>query len=236
MRQYRVNGRTVDFGLYINADEIASELLKKQPYHFSKLEIQTTNAEFKQIALASGLVNPEFPEKEFFSSYTLRTNYIRLKNEKHVDRLAQIIADFLRKKLLGLKKRFSFETVFSHESKLDIMKRARDAGYKVYLYFVSTESPEINKFRVKARVAQKGHDVPPEKIESRYYRSMDLLHQACQLAYQVFFFDNSKEVTDTTAADELLFAHFTVQKNTKNWDESDSPFPAWFYRYYLDKE
>ncbi len=67
------------------------------------------------------------------------------------------------------------------------MQRAIAAGYKVYLYFVSTESPEINKFRVQARKVQKGHDVPVDKIVSRYYRSLDLLYDACQLAYQVSF-------------------------------------------------
>lgn len=38
------------------------------------------------------------------------------------------------------------------------MRRASAEGYKVYLYFVSTESPEINKYRVKLRVKEKGHD------------------------------------------------------------------------------
>ena len=55
------------------------------------------------------------------------------------------------------------------------MQQAVAAGYKVYLYFISTESPEINKFRVEARKAKKGHDVPEDKIVSRYYGSLDLL-------------------------------------------------------------
>ena len=76
---------------------------------------------------------------------------------------------------------FSFETVFSHSSKLDIMQQAVELGYKVYLYFVSTEDPEINKFRVAARKMKGGHDVPPEKIESRYYLSMNLLYNASQI-------------------------------------------------------
>jgi predicted ABC-type ATPase len=121
-------------------------------------------------------------------SYSLRKNALHLKDRSADERLAQIIADFLRKKLLAERKRFSFETVFSHESKLDIMRQAAEAGYKVYLYFVSTESPLINKFRVAARKAKGGHDVPPDKIESRYYRSLDLLYKACQLSYQVYFF------------------------------------------------
>ena len=88
-------------------------------------------------------------------------------------------------------KKFSFETVFSHKGKVDIIKKAKAAGYKVYLYFVSTEHPRINVYLVKVvRVGEKGHDVDEEKIISRYYRSMDLMFEAAQYCYQTYFFDN----------------------------------------------
>jgi predicted ABC-type ATPase len=147
------------------------------------------------------------------------------------ERMAQIVADFLRKKLLAERKKFSFETVFSHPSKLEIMRQAAAAGYKVYLYFVSTESPLINEFRVKARVAKGGHHVPVDKIESRYYRSLDLLFEASQIAYQAYYFDNSKEGEDFT-----MFAHFKVVKNKKKWDRIDpDTVPSWFKKYYSQK-
>lgn len=62
--------------------------------------------------------------------------------------------------MLLLRRRFSFETVFSHPSNLEIMQEAVAQGYKVYLYYVSTEDPEINKYRVNLRVTQGGHSVP----------------------------------------------------------------------------
>ena len=111
------------------------------------------------------------------------------------------------------------------------MQEAVAAGYKVYLYFVSTESPEINKFRVEARKAKKGHDVPEDKIVSRYYRSLDLLFDSCQLAYQVFFFDNSLE-----GRNSVMFAHFKLQKGKKKWDKiNKKQVPSWFRKYYSDK-
>ena len=67
------------------------------------------------------------------------------------------------------------------------MREATAQGYKVYLYFVSTESPEINVARVASRKAQGGHDVPEALVKSRYYRSLNFLFDACQVAYQVFF-------------------------------------------------
>ena len=132
--------------------------------------------------------------------------------------------------MLRLKRRFSFETVFSHESNLDIMRRSVEAGYKVYLYFISTESPEINKYRVKLRVAKNGHDVPPQKIEDRYYRSLKLMYKASQYAYQAFFFDNSKD----NAPFELV-AHFKLIRKRKKWDRiSNSNATLWFKKYYVN--
>jgi predicted ABC-type ATPase len=230
IRKERVNGRPLDFGYYINADEIAKQL-SSGPFSFRKFDIKVTPKEFLTTAIASGLVNPDFDEPAFKASYTLRKNELRLKDPKHCERLAQITADFLRKKLLAERKKFSFETVFSHESKLEIMKAAKDAGYKVYLYFVSTESPAINKFRVQARKMKGGHDVPPDKIESRYYRSLELLHEASQLAYQAFFFDNSVE-----GKDSVLIAHFKLEKGKKKWDPIDpASVPEWFKEYYFSK-
>ena len=111
------------------------------------------------------------------------------------------------------------------------MKEAAEPGYKVYLYFVSTESPEINKFRVEVRKKQGGHDLPSDKIESRYYRSLDFLFEACQLAYQAFFFDNSVD-----GQDSVLFAHFKKEKNSKKWNISENKnIPGWFRKYYSDK-
>jgi predicted ABC-type ATPase len=230
IRSIKVNNRSIDFGYYINADDIAMQL-RNNKFSFAQYDLDIKPREFIAEALASGLINNEFTEEDFRRSFSLRTNIVRLKDKSQDERLAQLIADFLRKKFLKLRKKFSFETVFSHPSKLEIMQKAVAAGYKVYLYFVSTESPEINKFRVQARKAKKGHDVPEDKIVSRYYRSLDLLFNACQLAYQVFFFDNS--VDD---AGSIMFAHFKLQRKKKKWDSiNKKKVPAWFRKYYSKK-
>ena len=110
------------------------------------------------------------------------------------------------------------------------MSEAVGAGYKVYLYFVSTESPEINVFRVRARKKKKGHDVPEEKIRKRYYRSMDNLFEASLIADQSYFFDNSSDKKQ----DLKLFAQ------VKNDDLMLSPEfyrtqPEWFKEYFNNK-
>ncbi len=82
-----------------------------------------------------------------------------------------------------------------------------------------------------ARKAKGGHDVPADKIESRYYRSLGLLYEACQMAYQAFFFDNSVDGKEST-----MFAHFKIVRERKEWDEIDpQDLPNWFFEHYLDK-
>jgi len=230
VREYKSTGKLIDFGYYINADDIAASLRNKG-LSFRDYDILATNKEFKSIALGSGLISDQFDEAAFEASYSLRKNVLKLREKSADERLAQIAADFLRKKLLKEKRRFSFETVFSHPSKLDIMRKAVQEGYKVYLYFVSTESPVINKFRVAARKEKGGHDVPGDKIESRYYRSLDLLYDACQLSYQVYFFDNSVE-----GIDSRMFAHFKKKGDKKVWDKiNKKEIPNWFKKYYSRK-
>ncbi len=232
VRSHKVNGVPVDFGIYINADLIARDL-QKGSTSFKRYKVIISQEEFVDVALDSGLIGNNFSEKQFLTSFKIRGNVIYLTEPTAYERVAQIIAHVLRKKLLQERKKFSFETVFSHESKVDIMKEAVKAGYKVYLYFVSTNSPEINKYRVKVRVEQGGHDVPKDKIVSRYYRSMGLLHEASQYAYQAFYFDNSENGTGK----QSMFAHFKLDKDgNKKWDEIDrSIVPDWFINYYSSK-
>ncbi|MDO5096289.1 MAG: zeta toxin family protein [Peptostreptococcaceae bacterium] len=102
-------------------------------------------------------------------------------------------ASRLRENCLKSKVNFSFETVFSHESKVDFMRRAKKQGYEIILVFVTTFDPEINKRRVEFRVLTGGHDVPPEKIVSRYERTMALMPKAVALADFSTVYNNSLE-------------------------------------------
>lgn len=229
VRNHQVKGIPVDFGLYINADDIENILISNS-FSFKRYKIKFHPSSFEKIALESGLIGKDFPQKEFVNSYEIHGARLKLSTGEQSGRIAQIISFYLREMMLLERRKFSFETVFSHHSKLSIMRRASALGYKVYLYFVCTESPEINKFRVKeVRVKEGGHDVPEDKIESRYYRSLDLLYEAAQIADQVYFFDNSGRVFNA-------FAHFKKVNEIKQWNRIDeSQVPNWFLNYYSAK-
>jgi predicted ABC-type ATPase len=104
---------------------------------------------------------------------------------------AQRLAETQRQDCLSRRQSFSFETVMSHASKIEILKQAHLLGYFNVLYFVGTENPELNVARVRQRVALGGHDVPPDRIIARYNRTMDLLPDAIRNADRVVLFDNS---------------------------------------------
>ena len=232
-------GKKLDFGIYINADDIAV-LLKRKGCYLKKFDVQVSKDELLKTATASGLINHDFTIERFSNCIFIENNILKIdkeaaneKNDHPYERIAQITADFLRKKLLSLEKKFSFETVFSHPGKVEIIKQAKASGYKVYLYFVSTEHPSINDYRVNVvRAGKKGHVVNTERIKSRYYRSMNLMYEAAQHSYQAYFFDNSVDGSNHT-----MFAHFKINADGKKvWDELDEKFyPKWFRKYYSSK-
>jgi len=137
---------------------------------------------------------------------------------------AALVATFFREGLLQNTFTFSFETVMSHPSKVDFLNKAKKAGFKTYLYFICTQDPEINKQRVLNRVEKGGHNVDVVKIEDRYYRSLDLLFDAFQLADRAFILDSSNQNRTVV-----------LEKNTNDILIHDANIPEWVAVYLLDK-
>jgi len=84
-------------------------------------------------------------------------------------------ATFLREDAVNSKRDFTFETVLSSPRNVELLKKAKAAGYKIEVVFVLTADPQINVSRVAQRVKNGGHDVPRDKIISRYYKSLNNL-------------------------------------------------------------
>ena len=109
-------------------------------------------------------------------------------------RLAQGIAKDLREMWLSQKISHSYESVMSHESHLEYVSRAKDNGFKTYLYYVCIDTPQINVQRVAQRFLLGGHAVPEGKILSRYSRSLKQLYDMVSLCRRAFFFDNTRDL------------------------------------------
>ena len=101
------------------------------------------------------------------------------------------VAGALRSALVEQGESFVFETVFSDPvgEKLAFLKDAVARGYTVILCFIGISGPEVSEQRVAMRVSQGGHEVPSEKLVSRYPRTLANLQAAnprtaCRLGFR----------------------------------------------------
>ena len=109
-------------------------------------------------------------------------------------RRAQEMVRDAREAAIAARHSVTYETVMSHPSHAEAMQRAVDRGFYVRLIFVTTKHPDINVARVARRVAQGGHDVPEDKIRSRYKRCLgEGLARAAMIADESMIWDNSAD-------------------------------------------
>jgi len=104
---------------------------------------------------------------------------------------AAVVAAERRAALMEARVSFVTETVFSHESKLELVHTAVGAGYLVTLHIVLV--PEaLAVARVANRVRAGGHSVPEDKIRKRYLRLWPLVASAIGVVDNATVYDNSR--------------------------------------------
>lgn len=106
---------------------------------------------------------------------------------------------------LDARQNILYETVFSHPSKLDLIRRARYLGYFIRLFFICTQSPRINVDRVAERFAKGGHTVPGKKIGERYNRALMYGAEAMRLVQRGYLYDNSLPASPDRDSFRLIF-------------------------------
>lgn len=100
------------------------------------------------------------------------------------------IAAATREALIDARLDFCAETVFSHRSKLELIRTAVDADYDVVLHVVMIPLL-LSGPRVASRVDAGGHDVPVDKLASCYERLWPLVVEAVPDCHRSVFYDNS---------------------------------------------
>lgn len=116
-------------------------------------------------------IDPEKPERSSYHSATLAAK--------------------IREDLISQGVSFCFETVFSHESKIDFIAQAKANGYQIIILYIHLFDSSLNEARVKQRVSEGGHSVPPEKIRSRIPRTTKNIKTAFSLVDEARILDNS---------------------------------------------
>lgn len=112
-------------------------------------------------------------------------------NDVNAVRQAVEYCEEWREQLLRDHKDFIFETVLSSDGKVDFLKRAKEEGYFIRMFFICTKSPTINAARIANRVMEGGHDVPIQKIISRYEKAIVNAVKVMRFADRAYFYDNS---------------------------------------------
>jgi len=223
---YLVKAHTFNDYYFINADVITKDLtdflnLAYYPINFS-------GDEFLKF-LDGSAFQSRLPFK-IASKLNIDGSIVSLadKNFAEASYISACLAEFLRRKMIAESdSSFAFETVFSHPSKLDEIRFAKENGYRVYLYFIATKNPLLNLERIGGRTAKGGHAVPAEKINDRYFRSLSNAHGAAQLCDKAFFFDNT--VTDVKGE----YSFFAEKTGGSIHIKNGADIPWWFGEYML---
>lgn len=217
-------------GPFVNADSIELILNEKGCFNpNSELDHCITDEAFNKHIVLNGdsWIKKSEEEGQAISLYVKDGSFYTKLQPTSYD--AAMAADFLRESILEMGKTFSYETVFSHSSKLRFLQKSKDLGFNNYLYFICTIDPEINIERVKQRRKLGGHDVPEDKIIKRYYNSLEQLEKLIPLCYRAYFFDNSehnpeKEIKPVAEVD-----------NEGNLILNEKMIPNWLEKYVLKR-
>lgn len=126
------------------------------------------------------------------------------------------LAEKQREEHMEQMREFCFETVMSTERNLKLLERAKGKGYFIRCYYILTADPMINVWRVKARVEAGGHDVPEEKIITRYDRALALVKNLIRVCDICHIYDNSAN---------RPFRIFKKRKELMYFDECDD----WYF-------
>lgn len=131
---------------------------------------------------------------------------------------AATVASEIREDLISKGVSFCFETVFSHESKIDFIAKAKANSYKIILVYIHLSDSSLNEARVKQRVSEGGHNVPTAKIHSRIPRTMKHIKTALSIVDEARILDNSLRDNPFQQIIVLKSGNYEIKvKNLPEW-------------------
>lgn len=117
------------------------------------------------------------------ASYTILPEILDCKEFVNADEIARGLSPFQPEKtgieagrlmlkriktLIGAGEEFAFETTLATKTHANLIKKAREKGYRVTCLFFWLRSPELAISRVQHRVEEGGHNIPTEVVKRRY--------------------------------------------------------------------
>lgn len=100
---------------------------------------------------------------------------------------------------------FGFETTLSGKTQVALWKRLQQQGYQIHLFFLWLESAALAEARVRTRVREGGHDVPPADLRRRYSRSIENFFRLYRATADFWMLiDNSQTPVEVAAKNEAF--------------------------------
>lgn len=141
---------------------------------------------------ASFTILPEIIEcKEFVNADEIARGLSPFQPEKVSFESGRIMINRINE-LLKDNESFAFETTLSTRSYKNKILQAKKQGYTVTLLFFWLNNIELAKERVRIRVIEGGHNIPPNIIERRYLKGIyNLFEIYLPIIDGALIFDNS---------------------------------------------
>ena len=116
---------------------------------------------------------------------------------------------------------FSQETTLAGKSAVARIRKAYSLGYRVRLFYIGVDSPEVALVRIRHRVQVGGRDIRPEDVERRFSASISALGVVLSYTHEAAVLDN----TDG-------FVHLAAWKNGTLcwWSSEKAKAHSWFAR------
>jgi len=87
---------------------------------------------------------------------------------------------------------FAFETTLSGKMYVGFLKKLKERGYSIRLFFLWIPNAELAIARIKERVAEGGHNVPAVDVRRRFHRGIyNFVKSYKPLLDTLMLFDNS---------------------------------------------
>lgn len=98
---------------------------------------------------------------------------------------------------------FAFETTLSGRAYVLLLRRVKQAGFRLHLFYLWIPSPELALLRIHDRVESGGHNVPERDVRRRFARALRNLFTLYRpLLDTLHFFDNSSDTPRLIFKDE----------------------------------
>ncbi len=144
--------------------------------------IGKTTSAYDIIPINTPIINSDEIAKQIRTTELVKTNTQEYSN-REAQRLVQ--------EHLDAKNSFAIETNLADEETWKFLKGVKNMGYRIHLYFLTTDDLQLLHQRIKERTLRGEHFVRQDIVEERYYVSLKLLSHYFKVPDIIQLIDNS---------------------------------------------